>query len=133
MQDFKKLIVWQKSQVLMADIYKTLESFPKEEIFSLTRQIKESVRSVGANLAEGSCKSGDHEFKRYVGIALGSACELENHLLAAQELKFLPGPAFDRLYPMCQEIRRMLVSLLRRLAASKKRPYGPRPTLPPRS
>jgi four helix bundle protein len=122
MQDFKNLKAWQKSHALLVDIYRAVDSFPREECYGLARQLKEAAVSVEANLAEGCGRSGDHEFRRFVSISLGSACEIESHLIAARDLKFLPTPAFERVHSMCQEVRRMLVSLFRRLSASKKRP-----------
>ncbi len=127
MQDFKKLIVWQKSHVLMLEIYKAVEGFPNDELFGLTRQLKDAAQSIPANLAEGSGKFGDREFKRFVDIALGSACEVESRLIAARDLKFLAPAVFERLNSLCQEVRRMLVSLYRRLSASTRRPSRRRP------
>jgi four helix bundle protein len=129
MQDFKNLKVWQKSHVLLLEVYRAVESFPKEELFGLSRQLKEAALSIEANLAEGTGKSGDVDFKRFVSISLGSACELESHMIAARDLKFLASPAFERLNSMCQEVRRMLVALVRRLSASTKRP----PRRPPQA
>jgi four helix bundle protein len=92
----------------------------------LNRQLKDAALSVEANLAEGSGKPGDHEFKRYVSISLGSTCEIESHLIAARDLKFVPSAEFERLNSLCQEVRRMLMALVRRLSVSTKRP--PRPS-----
>jgi len=122
MQDFKKLIVWQKSHALLIEIYRVVESFPKEELFGLSKQLKDAALSVEANLAEGSAKPGDLEFNRYVSISLGSACETESHLITARDLKFMSSPEYERLNSSCQEVRRMLVSLHRRLSGSAKRP-----------
>jgi len=122
MQDFKKLIVWQKSHALLLDLYRAVEAFPKDELYGLSRQLKDAALSIGANLAEGSGKSGETDFKRFVTISLGSACEVESHLIAARDLKFLPASDFDRLHSLCQEVRRMLVALVRRLSVSTRRP-----------
>ncbi|HTF56513.1 MAG TPA: four helix bundle protein [Planctomycetota bacterium] len=127
MQDFKKLRVWQMSHALMLDIYRAADSFPREELYGLNRQLKDAAISVEANLAEGSCKPGDHEFRRFVSISLGSACEVESHLIAARDLKFLPAQEFERLNTACQNVRRMLVGLLRRLSAPTERPPRRRP------
>lgn len=62
MQDFKKLIVWQKAHAMMIDIYQVVEVFPKEVLFGITKQLKDASLSVEANIAEGSAKPGDHEF-----------------------------------------------------------------------
>lgn len=127
MQDFKKLIVGQRAHALLIDVYRVVESFPKEELFGISRQIKDAALSVEANIAEGSAKPGDLEFKRFISISLGSACEVESHLLAARDLKFMSLSEFERLNSLCQEVRRMLVSLHRRLSASTRR----RPRRPP--
>ncbi len=88
MQDFRKLKVWSKAHVLTLDVYKASEAFPREEIYGLTSQLRRASVSIGANIAEGTCRKGDVDFARFLQMAAGSASEVEYHLLLAR-----PKPA----------------------------------------
>jgi len=97
MQDFKKLKVWQKAHSLAVAIYQATEMFPKDELYGLTSQIRRSCVSIPANIAEGCGRGGNTEFNRFLQIALGSATELEYHLLLANKLKFLNLANYEEL------------------------------------
>jgi len=79
LQSFKNLKVWEKAHALTLEVYKTM-SFPREEMYGLRSQMRRSSASIGANIAEGSCRKGDGDFGRFLQIAMGSASELEYHL-----------------------------------------------------
>ena len=113
MQSFRNLKVWEKAHSLTLDIYQASRSFPKEELFGLTSQLRRASASVGANIAEGSCRKGDGEFGRFLHIAIGSASEVEYHLLLARDLKILRNQDYDRLSAGVIEVKRMLASLIR--------------------
>jgi four helix bundle protein len=113
MESFRNLKVWEKAHALTLDIYQASRSFPKEELFGLTSQMRRASASVGANIAEGVCRKGDAEFSRFLYIAVGSASELEYHLLLARDLKVLRSTDYERLYGGVVEIKRMLTSLIR--------------------
>jgi four helix bundle protein len=117
MQAFRNLKVWEKAHILTLDIYKSSRTFPREETYGLTSQMRRSSASIGANLAEGCCRKGDGDFGRFVQIAVGSASELEYHLLLARDLNLLKGPEYQRLAEATIEVKRMLTSLLHRLRA----------------
>jgi four helix bundle protein len=89
MQDFKKLIVWQKPHILTIAVYRTTEAFPEKEMFGLTSQIRRAYVSIPANIAEGCGREGRTEFNRFLQIALGSIAGLEYHLLLSGELGFI--------------------------------------------
>ena len=117
MQSFRNLKVWEKAHVLTLDVYKLSRSFPREEIYGLTSQMRRTSASIGASIAEGSCRKGDLEFGRFLHIAMGSASELEYHLLLAHDLGFLKVPEYRRLSDEAVEVKRMLASLMQRLRA----------------
>ncbi len=117
MQSFRNLKVWEKAHGLTLDIYKSSRAFPREEIYGLTSQMRRSSASIGANLAEGTCRKGDVEFGRFVQIAMGSASELEYHLLLAKDLELLKSLDYERLSGEVIEVKRMLASLLVKLIA----------------
>src|SRR5882724_7541397 len=91
MKDFRNLKVWRKSYDLTLMVYRATRSFPKDEQFALTSQIRRAASSIPANIAEGCCRNGDAEFARFLYIAMGSASELECHLLLARDLGYVPA------------------------------------------
>ena len=117
MKDFRRLKVWERSHRLTLQVYVHTRSFPKDELYGLTAQIRRAAGSIGANIAEGCGRRGDAELGRFLQIAMGSACELEYHLLLARELGILASPAHEQLLPMVTEIKRMLTVLLQKLKA----------------
>ena len=112
MQGFRQLIVWQKAHELTIEIYKAIAQFPREELYALTSQLKRAAASVGANIAEGCGRGSDADFARFLLISMGSASELEYHLLLARDLGFLPKDVYDRLNARTTEVKRMLASLI---------------------
>ena len=112
MKDFRDLKVWEKAHHLTLDVYKATSSFPREELYGLTRQLRRCSASVAANLAEGCGKRGNNEFQRYLQIASGSASELDYHLLLSRDLKFLNPFDYDTLAKELGGLRRMLTSLI---------------------
>ena len=121
MQDFRNLKVWQKSHSLAVELYKVTESFPGSEIYGLTAQIRRTCTSIPANIAEGCGRSGDAEFGRFLTIAMGSACELEYHLLLSRDLRFLNDAAYQKLNEGTIEIKQMLATLIKRLKAESRK------------
>ena len=113
MSDFKKLDVWCAAHDLSTVLAHRVGTFPAEERFELARQIRRAVRSIGANLAEGSGKQGDRELIRYARISRGSAHELENHLLVARDCKLLTEEEWRNFDQRVQRISRMLSGLIR--------------------
>ena len=86
MEDFKNLKVWSKAHELTIAIYKRTRTFPVDEMYGLTSQIRRASASIGANIAEGCGRRSDPEMKRFIQIARGSASEVEYHLLLARDL-----------------------------------------------
>jgi four helix bundle protein len=114
-QDFRDLRVWQKSHQLTLAVYRVTGGFPRSEIYGLTSQMRRAASSIGANLAEGYGRSGDAEFARFCSIAMGSASELDYHLLLARDLKFLSSEDHTELAESATELKRMLAGLLQTL------------------
>jgi four helix bundle protein len=114
-QDFKKLAVWVKSHALTLGIYELTATFPRDERYALTSQIKRSASSIPANIAEGCGRDGPAELRRFLQIAVGSASETEYHLLLARDLHFLSVADYERMLDSTLEIKRMLSGLIRRL------------------
>ncbi|HEX7960212.1 MAG TPA: four helix bundle protein [Terriglobales bacterium] len=111
MGNFRDLSVWAKAHALTLGIYKSTQKFPREEIFGLTAQMRRASNSIGANLAEGCGRKSDPEFRRFIHLAMGSASELEHHLLLARDLQFVTTVEFEKLKGQIEEIGKMLKSL----------------------
>jgi four helix bundle protein len=117
MKDFRELKVWIRSHALALDVYRATAGFPKEELYGLTSQIRRAATSIPTNIAEGCGRDGDAELKRFLNIALGSACELDYLVLLATELNYLGRDAAHKLATEVLELRRMLGTFIQRLKA----------------
>jgi four helix bundle protein len=118
-QDFKNLKVWEKSHQLTLTVYRATRDFPKEELYGLTSQIRRACASIAANIAEGCGRGGRVELARYLRMAMGSASELEYHLLLANDLTLLPHSDYQRLNSGVIELKRMLASFIGTLKANQ--------------
>jgi four helix bundle protein len=113
MRDFHGLLVWQKSHSLTLTVYRMTKAFPTDERFGITSQLRRSASSIPANLAEGCGRGGEPEFARFAQIAMGSAAEVEYHLLLAKDLGYITEEHFATTTRDVQEVKRMLASLLK--------------------
>ena len=94
---------------------RSLQSYchvPREEMYGLTSQLRRSAASVPANIAEGFGRGGNTELARFLQIAMGSASEVEYHILLARDLNFLTNQIYDDLNGRVVEVKRMLAALL---------------------
>ena len=112
MKDFRDLVVWQKAHALVLETYRATQIFPNDERYGLTSQIRRSAASIPANIAEGCGRGSDADLARCLQIAMGSASELEYHLILAKDLKLLRGESFDSLSSEVVEVKRMLTGLM---------------------
>mgnify|MGYP001588828889 CR=1 FL=1 len=115
MRNFKELKVWQKSHNLALSIYKATAIFPKEEVYGMTSQIRRACSSISANIAEGCGRGSEAEFAQFLQIAMGSASELESHLLLAHDLGFLKPDKYKQMESETTEIKRMLTVFIKKL------------------
>jgi four helix bundle protein len=117
MQDFTKLLVWQKAHNMTINIYKFTANMPIEEKYGLTSQIRRSAVSIESNLAEGAGRDSDKEMARFVDIAMGSSFELRCQILIARDLGYLETSKCEMLESKILEVNRMLGGLLKKLRA----------------
>ena len=118
MQDYRNLKVWQRSHGFVLDVYRLTHQFPADERFGLTSQIRRSAVSIPANIAEGSARGSDSDFARFMTIAIGSATEMDYHLLLARDLEFIEAAAYQKVAAELTEIRKMLNGFLQKLKAN---------------
>ncbi len=93
------------------------KSFPRDEVFGVTSQMRRASASIGANIAEGVCRKGDNEFGRFLQISMGSASELQYHLLLARDLDMLKVEEYEHLSREAVEVKKMLATLILKLKA----------------
>lgn len=115
MKTFRELFVWQKSMNLVSEMYQVSKSFPTEEQFGLTSQIRKSAVSIPSNIAEGYGRNSLNDYIRFLNIAVGSLFELQTQIEIAFNLKYLNKEMFEKIYEYSREIERMLSSLIRKL------------------
>ena len=115
MQDFRKVKAWQANRELVVMIYRVSASFPREERFGLSAQVRDAAISIGANIAEGCGRGTRPDTLRYFQIAFSSATEVLHHLITAQDLGYLTDAQFAILDARLDSVRRMLAGFMRRL------------------
>jgi|SRR5438132_11556353 len=91
----KKLVAWAKGMDLVEKIYELTRSFPREEIYGLTSQLRRAAVSVPSNIAEGAADRSSVQFRNYLSVALGSLNELETQLEIARRIGYVDTQAFD--------------------------------------
>jgi len=112
MKDFRGLSVWQRAHSITLNVYRFTRMFPHEERYGISSQMRRYSASVAANIAEGCGRRGNPEFSRFLGIAMGSASELEYFLLLARDLNYLPSESYDLIAKDLCDTRRMLNCLM---------------------
>ena len=110
MHNFRKLNIWIKSIDFVADVYRITKTFPKEEKFGLSAQMERAAVSISANIAEGSAKSSEKDFARFLEISLGSAYELETELLIAHKLNYITEETYLLFQNNLIELEKMISS-----------------------
>lgn len=114
-QDTNKLIVWQKSHELVLKIYEITKSFPREEQFGLTSQIRRAAVSVPSNIVEGKARGYNKEYIRFLLIARGSLEETKYQLLLAKDLKYIDEVVYKEVLNLVMETGRLLAGLIKSL------------------
>jgi four helix bundle protein len=114
-QTYRDLEVWQRAMNLAEEVYQQTQSFPQEEIYGLTSQMRRAVVSVPANIAEGYGRIHRKEYIHHLSIARGSLWEVETMVQLAVRLKYLERESGLKLWERLQEVGRLLNGLLRSL------------------
>jgi four helix bundle protein len=118
MFNFEKLDVWQKAIEFADLIYNETRSFPAEERFGLTNQLRRAAVSISSNIAEGSSRSSKGDFARFVEIATGSVFEVVSQAFVVQRQSFLSENQFRKIYTNAEELSRMLSGLRKSLLST---------------
>ena len=110
MTGYEKLNVWQESMNLVTKIYKIIKKLPKEEMYSLSDQIRRSAVSIPSNIAEGSSRNSKKEFIQFLYISLGSLCELETQLKICINIGYLQN--LEDIFLQTEKIKKMINALI---------------------
>jgi len=114
-RDFRSIKAWEKAHLLVLEIYRATGQYPTEERYGLTSQTRRAAASIPANIAEGCGRTTEAELARFMEIAMGSASELEYHLLLARDLGFIDGDTYLPLASKTTEVKKMLTPFIKRL------------------
>ena len=109
MHNFRKLAIWIKSLSLVTEIYQLTNTFPSHERFGLISQMQRAAVSIPTNIAEGSAKTSNKDFARFLQISLGSSFELETELLVALNLSYINTEQYNNLTEKLSEIQKMII------------------------
>jgi len=113
----RDLIAWQKAMELVVSVYKLSKSFPKEELYGLTSQLRRAAVSIPANIAEGQGRRSKTEFRQFLGNARGSLLELDTHLELALRLEYLNSKEHAAVQEQLREVGRIMNGLMRSLTS----------------
>lgn len=105
---FKELIVWQKSHKLVLEIYKTTKTYPKDEVYALTSQLRRAGVSIAANISEGYKKKTKASKLNFLNISEGSLEEVKYYILLSKDLEYISEKEFNSLDSMCDEVGRLI-------------------------
>jgi len=114
-QSFRDLQIWQKSMELTVAVYRMTQSFPREEMFGLTSQLRRCAISIPSNIAEGQGRSSEREFLHFLSIARGSNCELQTQLEIARRLGLADTQLLNDAESLSQEIGKMIYAFMHAL------------------
>jgi len=115
MHNFKKLDIWIKSMDLASEIYLLTNSFPSIERFGLISQMQRSAVSIPSNIAEGSAKSSNKDFSRFLEMSIGSSFELETQLILATKLNYLESEVSISTQSKINELQKMIIGFKNKL------------------
>ncbi len=112
-QGFRDLVVWQRAIQLSVALYKFTGSFPREETYGLSSQLRRAGVSVASNIAEGWGRQSDGEYKQFLDMARGSNLEVQTQLVIAGQLAFGDQQQLNTCEGLSIEVARMLVGLMK--------------------
>ena len=120
MRDFKELKVWEKAHALALKVYHSTRSFPVQEQYGITSQLRRAAVSISTNIAEGCGRSSEIEFARFLEIAFASASELQYLALLSKDLELFDSPTHQQISSEVDEVKRMLYTFIKTVKERSK-------------
>ena len=112
MHNFKKLEIWRRAVTLVTEVYKLTHTYPEYEVFGLSSQTRRAATSIPLNISEGSAKSSDKDFARFLEMAIGSSFELETSLIIACNLEYISKDVIKEYQGKIVELQKMIFSFI---------------------
>jgi len=112
---YQKLIAWQRAMDVAVEVHRISKSFPREELFGLTSQMRRSAVSIASNIAEGQGRGRSKDFARFLKVANGSRQELETQVILAHAFGYLSEADRDNILSLAAEVGRLIAGLLKSL------------------
>jgi four helix bundle protein len=119
-RSYRELIAWQKAMDFVAEVYRATRTFPKEEIYGITSQLRRAAVSIPSNIAEGQGRQTTGEFRQFLGHARGSLLETETQILLSERLEYLDSKTTEVIVEHAAELGRILNGLIRSLEKSSR-------------
>ena len=117
--------LWKVSRANNLKVYAMTNKFPKEELYGLTSQLRRSIVSVSSNIAEGSGYESDHQFLRFLQMAMGSLCEAESQIILAYDLKYVSKEDLEASDEHLTNQKRLIYGMIRKLKHNIKQTAAP--------
>ena len=114
-ESYRDLVVWQRAMTLIEEVYKLSETFPKQEQFGVTAQVRRACISIAANIAEGHSRGTRKDYAHFVSMARGSLAEVETYLILAGRLQLATKDQLTPIWFLAQEVGKMMNALHHRL------------------
>jgi len=119
-QSYRQLIAWQKAMDFVAEVYKVTRTFPKDEMYEMTSQLRRAAVSIPSNIAEGQGRQTTGEFRQFLGHARGSLLETETQILLCERLEYLDRKTMETLIGHAAELGRILNGWMNSLEKSHR-------------
>jgi four helix bundle protein len=119
-QSYRQLIVWQKAMDFVAEVYRVTRTFPREEVYGVTSQLRRAAVSIPSNIAEGQGRQTTGEFRQFLGHARGSLLETETQILLSERPEYLDHKTAEMLLGQAAEVGRILNGLMNSLEKSRR-------------
>ena len=119
-QSYRQLIAWQEAMDFVAEVYRVTRTFPKEEMYGVTSQLRRAAVSIPSNIAEGQGRQTTGEFRQFLGHARGSLLETETQILLSERLEYLGHKETESLIAQAAEVGRILNGLMNSLEKSRR-------------
>ncbi len=116
--DFKELIAWQKAMELAEATYRIVKFLPKEELYSLSDQMRRAAVSIPSNIAEGQARSSNREFLQFLSIASGSRSELETQVFLCEQIGYFSNDMTQEIHVLLSEVGKLLGALKKKLRST---------------